>query len=81
MLADTVEAFSRTLEDPTPSRIESIVNDIVNRKIMDGQLDDSGLTLTDLKKSKAAFVRVLIGIFHSRIKYPGQEKEEEKKKS
>jgi putative nucleotidyltransferase with HDIG domain len=73
LLADSVEAISRTLDEPTPSRIEATVEHAVAHKLMDGQLDDSGLTITDLKRIKAAFVRVLIGIFHNRIKYPGQE--------
>lgn len=73
MLADSIEAVSRTLEDPTPSRIEHLVGQIVEKKLSDGQLDDSHLTLTDLKKIRETFTRVLTGIFHSRIKYPDQE--------
>jgi hypothetical protein len=72
MLADSVEAVSRTLDEPTPKRIEDTVESIINRKITDGQLDDSGLTLTDLKKIKTAFSMVLVSFFHNRIKYPWQ---------
>ncbi len=64
-------------DDITPSRIETLIDNMVSKKLIDGQLDDSELTLTDLKKVKASFIRVLIGIFHSRIKYPDQQESKE----
>ena len=69
LLADAVEAASRTLEEPSPARIQEVVNQIVRRRLSDGQLDESGLTLTDIKRIEETFTRVLMGIFHTRIKY------------
>lgn len=70
LLADAVEASSRTLSKPTPARIESLVRKIINNKFIDGQLDDCELTLKDLNKIAGSFVRVLTGVFHSRVEYP-----------
>ncbi len=78
MLADTVEAASRTLENPTPQRIRNLVNTLVEKKIQEGQLDDSDLTLKEINRIKEAFVVILMGIHHLRIEYP---KEEETAKS
>jgi putative nucleotidyltransferase with HDIG domain len=68
-LADVVEATTRTLGEPSPSRIEEVVSESVRRRLNDGQLDESGLTLTDITRIKETFTRVLMGIFHTRIKY------------
>ena len=74
LLADAVEASSRTLSDPTPSRIKGLVQKIINNKFIDNQLDECELTLKDLNKIVAAFVRILTGIFHTRVEYPGENK-------
>ncbi|MHC4663147.1 MAG: HD family phosphohydrolase [Planctomycetota bacterium] len=79
LLADAIEAASRTLDDPSPARIENLVEAITTRKLMDKQLDDSQLTLTDLKNIKERFIRVLTAMFHSRVKYPTTENELNKK--
>jgi len=73
MLADSVEAASRSLVEPTPTRVRGLVQKIVNNKFVDGQLDESGLTLRDLVAVSEAFTRVLTGMFHTRIEYPEQE--------
>jgi len=70
MLADAVEAASRTLEDPTPKRIENHVQQIVEKIFVDGQLDECELTLKDLHAIQKSFITILIGIFHQRIEYP-----------
>lgn len=70
MLADIVESVSRTLSDPTPKRIESLVHDLVMKRLLDGQLDETSLTLTDLRKIETALTKTLTGIYHGRIKYP-----------
>jgi cyclic-di-AMP phosphodiesterase PgpH len=70
MLADSVEAASRTLDDPTPKRIETHVQTIVENIFLDGQLDDCELTLKDLHAIQRSFISILIGIFHQRIEYP-----------
>lgn len=70
MLADSVEAASRTLTDPTPSRIQGLVGKIINEKFVNGQLDECDLTLKDLHNIINSFVRILNGMFHSRVNYP-----------
>jgi putative nucleotidyltransferase with HDIG domain len=70
LLADSVEAASRTLSEPTPARIESLVTTVINNKFIDGQLDECELTLKDLYKIAQTFSHILTGIFHSRIAYP-----------
>lgn len=71
MLADAVESASRLLTKPSPARIGSLVNKIVAGIFLDGQLDESELTLRDLKRIEEAFIKSLTGIFHHRIEYPG----------
>jgi putative nucleotidyltransferase with HDIG domain len=70
MLADSIEAAARSLDEPTPVRLQNIVRNIIQRKFMDGQLDECNLTLRDLSRVEAAFVKILIGIYHQRIDYP-----------
>jgi hypothetical protein len=70
MLADAVEAASRTLTDPTPARIQGMVQKIINNIFIDGQLDECELTLKDLHNIAKSFNRILRGIFHHRIDYP-----------
>lgn len=72
-LADTVEALSRTLEEPTPSRIEEMVREIIRKRFMEGELDECNLTLKDLEKITQNFIRVLNAIFHTRVNYPKNE--------
>jgi putative nucleotidyltransferase with HDIG domain len=72
MLADCVEAASRTLVNPTPDRIQGMVQNIINRIFTDGQLDECELTLKNLHVIARSFNRILNGIFHHRIDYPEQ---------
>jgi putative nucleotidyltransferase with HDIG domain len=71
MLADAVEAAAHTLTDPTPARIQGAVQKIINGIFGDGQLDECDLTLRDLHRIANSFVRILTGIFHHRVDYPG----------
>jgi len=71
MMADAVEAASRVLTDPTPSRIASLVDRIINHIFLEGQLDECELTLKDIHEIKKRFTYILTGIFHKRIDYPG----------
>lgn len=71
MLADTVEAASRSLERATPSRIADFVAKMVEDKRVDGQLDECDLTLRDLKTIEEVFARTLSGTLHGRVRYPG----------
>ncbi|MFZ5448064.1 MAG: HD family phosphohydrolase [Thermodesulfobacteriota bacterium] len=70
LLADQVEAASRTLDDPTPARIQGMVQKIINNVFADGQLDECELTLKDLHHIARSFNKILSGIFHQRIHYP-----------
>jgi putative nucleotidyltransferase with HDIG domain len=70
LLADSVEAATRTLIDPSPAKIEELVHKIINNKFIDGQLDECDLTLRGLEAISAVFIRILNGIYHSRIAYP-----------
>lgn len=69
-LADSVEAAVRSMKQPTPGRIEGLVRKIIKDKLNDGQLDQCDLTFRDLDRIAMSFVRVLSGIFHSRVEYP-----------
>jgi putative nucleotidyltransferase with HDIG domain len=69
MLADIVEAASRTLENPTPSRLQGLVQTLINKVFSDGQLDDCELTLKDLNNIAKSFNTILSGIHHHRIEY------------
>jgi hypothetical protein len=70
MLADAVEATSRSLTDPTPPRLRSMVKRVMNEIYHDGQLDECDLTLKDLSQIAESFVRILTSVFHTRIDYP-----------
>ena len=70
MLADNVEAVSRVLVDPTPSRIRNLVERLVKRKIEERQLDDANLTFRELSTIQEKFTTLLQGIFHTRPEYP-----------
>ncbi len=70
MLADSVEAASRALAEPTPSRIKSLVQRVTNNIFLDGQMEECELTLKDLQKIQESFNRILTAIFHQRIDYP-----------
>lgn len=75
LLADSVEAASRSLTNITPSSIEDLVKDVINGKFIDGQLEECDLTLQDVRKIQESFVHNLIGIFHTRIQYPKSDAE------
>ena len=70
MLADSAEAAVRSLESPNRDKIEQTVKKIIQTKLDDGQLEDSQLTLTELKEIRRVFTHMLSGIMHKRIKYP-----------
>ena len=70
MLADAVEAASRTLDDPKPARINNLIQRIINDRFESGELDECPLTLRDLAKIREAFSLILIAAFHRRIEYP-----------
>ncbi len=70
LLADCVEAASKTLTDPTPARIQGMVQKIINNIFIDGQLEECEMSLKSLHDIAKSFNRVLSGIYHQRIDYP-----------
>ena len=81
MLADSLESAARTLDDPTPARLKNLVEDIINRKVADGQLDECDITLADLNRIKLSLSKSLAALYHTRIKYdaPAEETSQESK--
>ncbi|MEW6549798.1 MAG: phosphohydrolase, partial [Spirochaetota bacterium] len=75
MLADTVEASSRTLKKPTVPKLEAHIRQIVMEKVQGGQLDNCSLTLREIDIVQRAFARIIAGQYHSRIEYPKQKEE------
>jgi membrane-associated HD superfamily phosphohydrolase len=75
MLADICEAATRTLTEPTPTKIQTLVRTHGNRIIDDGQLDASDLVLKDVTDTIRVFTNILVGIYHHRIAYPAVDKE------
>jgi cyclic-di-AMP phosphodiesterase PgpH len=71
MIADAVEAASRTLDDPSPARLKGLIRQIIDYIFLDGQLNECDLTLRDLENIAQSFQRVLMGIHHQRVSYPG----------
>ena len=73
MMADAVESASRVLVEPTPARIESLVDDISRKRLLDGQFDECGLTLEEVRRIGDSLVKSLTAVYHGRVKYPDQE--------
>jgi len=77
MLCDAVESATRAMAEPTPSRIQQLVHAIAQKRLHDGQFDDSELTLRQLAVIEDALTKSLCAIYHGRIAYPKSEREEE----
>jgi putative nucleotidyltransferase with HDIG domain len=74
MLADSVEAAVRSINEPSVEKIEMMVNNIFKDKLNDGQLNGCDLTFYDLERIKKAFLKALTGLYHQRIEYPEENK-------
>lgn len=72
MLADSIEAISRVLETYNYNHIEKVIKDLINKRFLDGQLDDAPLTLSDLKKIEKSFIENVSAMLHQRIDYPDE---------
>jgi len=72
MLADAVESACRALEETTPARIEKLVSEIALKRLLDGQFDESGITLRELRAVQESLVKSLTAVYHGRVKYPSQ---------
>lgn len=70
MLADAVESASRTLREPTPARIESLVTEISKKKLDDNQFDQCDITIEELKTICDSLVKSLNAMYHARVQYP-----------
>jgi hypothetical protein len=73
MLADAVESASRVLVEPTPSRIENLVDEITMKRLLDGQFDECGLTLKEVHAVSESLAKSLTAVYHGRVKYPDQQ--------
>ncbi len=78
MLADTVEAATRTLKNRSIPSLDKFIWMLINKKIENHQLDNSDLTYADITKIHDSFLQILTGIYHSRIEYPDQKQTEAK---
>jgi putative nucleotidyltransferase with HDIG domain len=76
-LADAVESASRSMERPTPQRIEDLINSLINARVADHQLDEAPLTLAEIRKIAESFRFTLINMLHSRIAYPSKREDKE----
>jgi putative nucleotidyltransferase with HDIG domain len=81
MLADSVEAAVKSIKDINPIKIDTMVRNIVKDKLYDGQLDESELTMKEIEAIIKTFVKILQGIYHTRIEYPEGVLKEMKKES
>ena len=78
MLADACESTSRSLAHPTPASLQKLVHDMLMKRLLDGQFEESGLTLTELHLIEESLTKSLIALFHARIRYPEEEEESDK---
>ena len=76
MLADGCESAVRSINEPDQTKVENLINKIIKSRIDDSQLDDSPITFSDISKIKEAFIGILIGQHHRRIRYPKQDEME-----
>ena len=70
MIADAAESATRAMPEPNPQRIEALVEDLIGKRLLDGQFDECDLTMRDLETIRRACVKILLGIYHGRIAYP-----------
>lgn len=75
LLADGIEAASRAMKNPTYSKLENLVNRMVDDRVTEGQLSHCPLTFRDLQVIKETFLNILVGVYHSRIEYPEEQKQ------
>ncbi len=78
LLADSVEAAVRAMDEQVPNKIAETVRKIINNKFIDGQLDECNLTLKEIEQIASTFTRVLGAMYHGRVKYPEKKNGNEK---
>lgn len=74
MIADSIESAVRSIKEPTSSRIETMITNVIEGKLNSGALDESGITFKDLGKLKEVVFKLIVSMFHARIEYPGSKK-------
>ncbi len=79
LLCDGIEGAARALPEPTPVRLEQVVNNMARKRLMDGQFDECNLTLSELHRIEKSIVKTLCAVYHGRIAYPGGESKGEPK--
>ena len=72
MLADAVESASRTLKEPTPKRVQSLIHEITMKRLLDGQFDECNLQLNEIRIIEESLIKSLLAAHHGRVRYPGQ---------
>ncbi|MFN9720263.1 MAG: HD family phosphohydrolase, partial [Planctomycetota bacterium] len=72
MVADAVESASRTLKEPTPKRIQSLVHEITMKRLLDGQFDECNLKMNEIRMIEESLIKSLLAAHHGRVRYPGQ---------
>ena len=77
MLADACESTIRSMTDVDPKKVENVINNLFKQRLEDGQLDESPITMQDIRKIKDSFSSILVGQHHKRIRYPKQDEMEE----
>jgi putative nucleotidyltransferase with HDIG domain len=78
LLADCIEASSRAMKDPNYQKLENLIDRMIDERVNEGQLSKTPLTFQDIRTIKETFLNILVGIYHSRVEYPDDDKEEEK---
>lgn len=76
LLADCIEASARAMSEPSYQKLENLVNRMIDERVDEGQLNNCYLTFQDLRIIKESFLSILVGVYHSRIKYPGQDEKD-----
>ncbi len=75
MIADACEAATRSITDPTPAKIQSMVSHIIQKRLNEEQFNECDITLSDLKVIEESFTRTLVSLYHHRIQYPSEKKD------
>jgi putative nucleotidyltransferase with HDIG domain len=78
LLADCIEASSRAMKDPNYQKLENLIDKMIDDRVNDGQLSKTPLTFQDISAIKETFLNILVGIYHSRVEYPDDEKDTSK---
>ncbi|MDR3077782.1 MAG: HDIG domain-containing protein [Planctomycetota bacterium] len=75
MIADSVEAAARSLDDSSPQHMRALVSRLIRDRLIEGQFDECGLTMSQLRRVEEVIYRMQVSMYHTRVKYPGQDKD------